>query len=153
MDVYEKLKEMKLTLPQPPAKGGVYAQARRFQENVVYISGCGPVIDREVKGRLGKEFDVEQGAGFARNCMLNVLAVLEKETGDLNKVKGAVKVLVFVAGTEDFYEQPAVANGGTGLLTELFGKEAGAPARSAVGVYSLPGNIPVEIEAQFELYP
>ena len=97
------------------------------------------------------EAPTEQGKEFARDCMLNVLAVLEKETGDLNKVKNAVKVLVFVAGTEDFYEQPVVANGGTGLLTELFGDKAGAPARSAIGVYSLPGNIPVEIEAQFEI--
>ena len=150
MDVYAKLKEMNLSLPQAPAKGGVYAQAKRIG-NIIYIAGCGPVTDREVKGRLGREVSTEQGKEFARDCMLNVLAVLEKETGDLNKVKNAVKVLVFVAGTEDFYEQPVVANGGTGLLTELFGDKAGAPARSAIGVYSLPGNIPVEIEAQFEI--
>lgn len=82
--------------------------------------------------------------------MLNVLSVLEANVGDLNKVKRAVKILVFVASEDDFTEQPAVANGASALLAELFGAE-NIPARSAIGVNVLPGNIPVEIEAIFEL--
>lgn len=151
MDIYRKLEEMGLKLPKAPQKGGVYTPAKRCRGNCISVSGCGPVIENEIKGKLGKDFSVEQGQEYARNCMLNVLAVLEKEIGDLNKVKSAVKVLVFVAGTPEFYDQPAVANGGTGLLTALYGEEAGAPSRSAIGVSSLPGNIPVEIEAEFEV--
>ena len=87
---------------------------------------------------------------WARNSMLNVLAVLEAQVGDLNKVKKAVKILVFVASDDEFTEQPMVANGASALLGELFGTE-NLPSRSAIGVNVLPGNIPVEIEAIFEL--
>lgn len=151
MDVYAKLKELNLTLPKAPAKGGVYSPAKRFGKNLVYISGCGPVIDEPIKGKLGTDFDVEQGFVFSRNCMLNVLAVLQANIGDLNKVKSAVKILTFIASANDFYDQPAVANGGSQLLVDLFGQEAGAPSRSAIGLNVLPGNIPVETEAIFEI--
>lgn len=151
MDVYEKIKELGLELPQPPAKGGYYTPAKMFAGNLVYISGCGPVLDQPVKGKMGSDFDMDEGMIYARNCMLNVLAVLEASIGDLNKVKSVVKVLAFVASANDFYDQPAVANGATLLLMELFGSETGLPTRSAIGVNVLPGNIPVEIEAIFEL--
>ena len=151
MDVYERLKELNIVLPEPPAKGGVYSPAKQFGKNLVYISGCGPVINELIQGKLGKDYTVEQGVVFARNCMLNVLSVLQDNIGDLNKVKSVVKVLSFIACTEDFYEQPAVANGGTQLLVDIFGSAAGAPSRSAIGHNALPGNIPVETEAIFEL--
>ncbi len=150
--VYAKLEELGITLPQPPAKGGLYTPARQFAGNLVYISGCGPMIDGQpVRGKLGREFTVEQGQQYARQCMMNILAVLQAKIGDLNKVKSAVKILTLVASSDDFYDQPKVANGGSGLLIELFGEEAGAPARSAIGVNVLPGNIPVETEALFEI--
>lgn len=151
MDIYAKMKEMNLTLPKAPAKGGVYSPAKKFGKNLIYISGCGPVIDEPIQGKLGGEFSVTEGQNFAKNCILNVLAVLEANIGDLNKVKNAVKILTFVAGTNEFYEQPMVANGGSQILVDLFGAEAGAPSRSAIGVSSLPGNIPVETEAIFEI--
>ena len=151
MDVYQKLKELNLTLPKAPAKGGVYAPAKKFGGNLYYVSGCGPVIGAPVTGKLGWEFTVEQGQTFAQNAMLNVLAVLERAIGDLNKVTNCVKITVFVAGTSDFYQQPQVANGGSGLLVSLYGEEKGAPSRSAVGMNALPGNIPVEIEGIFEV--
>ncbi|QQO08492.1 RidA family protein [Breznakiella homolactica] len=151
MDIYEKLAEMNMALPKAPPKGGVYAPAKQFGKGLVYISGCGPVIDAPVAGKLGKEFSTEQGKDLARNCMLNVLAVLEANIGDLRKVKNAVKILTLVAGTDEFYDQPMVANGGTELLIDLFGPEKGAPSRSAIGVNALPGNIPVETEALFEI--
>ncbi|WMJ87466.1 RidA family protein [Anaerocolumna sp. MB42-C2] len=150
-DIYAKLKELGLKLPEAPAKGGVYSPSKKFGENLVYISGCGPVIDKPVVGKVGKEFDKDEAKEFAKNCMLNVLAVLEAQIGDLNKVKQAVKILVFIASADEFYDQPYVANGGSQLLVDIFGDEAGAPSRSAIGVNVLPGNIPVEIEAIFEV--
>lgn len=152
MDVYEKLRSLNLELPSPPAKGGVYTPCKEFGENLVYVSGCGPVIgEQKIAGKLGVDFTVEEGQQFARQCMLNVLAALEAKIGDLNRVADVVKILVFVASGDDFYFQPQVANGGSGLLVELFGEEAGAPTRSAVGMNVLPGNIPVEIEGIFHI--
>ena len=151
MNVYEKLKELNLEIPAAPPKGGVYSPCQEFGDNLVYISGCGPVTGEEkVSGKLGKEFTTEDGKILSRNAMLNVLAVLQDKIGDLNKVKKGVKILTFVASTEDFYEQPAVANGGSELLAALFGQDR-VPARSAIGVNVLPGNIPVETEAIFEI--
>ena len=150
-DVYKKLEEMGYKLPKAPAKGGVYSPAQRFGQNLVYISGCGPVVGGETAcGKVGKEYTAEEGKAWARNSMLNVLAVLEAEIGDLNKVKKAVKLLVFVASDDEFTEQPFVANGGSELLAALYGADL-VPARSAIGVNVLPGNIPVETEAIFEI--
>ena len=151
MDIYEKMKELGVELPAAPAKGGLYSSCKKFGGNLFYVSGCGPVIDGPVTGRLGKEVTVEQGQVYARACMLNVLAVLEKKIGDLNRVADVVKILVFVASADDFYSQPQVANGASNLLVSLFGEDAGAPTRSAVGMNVLPGNIPVEIEAIFKI--
>ena len=75
----------------------------------------------------------------------------QREIGDLNRVKSVVKILAFVASDDEFYQQPQVANGGSGLLVSLYGEEKGAPTRSAVGMNALPGNIPVEIEGIFEV--
>ncbi|GHV17103.1 hypothetical protein FACS189493_4110 [Spirochaetia bacterium] len=151
MDVYEQLKERNIALPKPPPKGGVYSQAKQFGKGLVYVSGCGPIVDKPIKGKLGKDFDITAGQELARACMLNVLAVLEANIADLRKVKNCVKILTMVSGTDDFFDQPAVANGGSQLLVDIFGAEKGAPARSAIGVNALPGNIPVETEALFEI--
>lgn len=139
MDVYGKLKELGLTLPEAPAKGGVYTPCKLTEDGYAYISGCGPVIGGvQAAGKLGQEYSVEEGQKFAQNCMLNVLAVLEKKIGDLNRVADVVKILVFVASADDFYSQPQVANGASNLLVSLFGEDAGAPTRSAVGMNVLP---------------
>ena len=87
MDVYQKLKELGLTLPEAPAKGGVYTPCKLTEDGYAYISGCGPCMaDETISGKLGKEFDVAQGQKLAESCMLNVLAVLEKKIGNLNRV-------------------------------------------------------------------
>lgn len=150
--IENKLNELGLSLPQPPQKGGVYAPAKRFAGNLVYISGCGPSLDgTPITGKLGETVTVEQGTAYAKNCMLNILAVLKREIGDLDLVKNAVKVTCFVAGTPAFTQHPQVANGSTQLLIDLFGPEIGAPSRSAVGMAALPGDMPVEVEALFEI--
>ena len=151
LDIYERLKELGITLPKAPAKGGVYAPAKQFCHGLVYVSGCGPNIAEQIKGKLGREFTVAQGQQFARNCMLNVLAVLEANIGDLRKIINCVKILTFVASADDFFEQPAVANGGSQLLIDLFGPDIGTPSRSAIGVNALPFNMPVETEGLFEI--
>ncbi len=149
-DVYEIMKELNIKLPEAPAKGGLYSPAKRFGDRLGYISGCGPIIDKPFKGVLGREYDKEEGLEIARNAMLNVLAVLEREIGDLNKVKQPVKILTFIASDNSFEEQPYVANGGSQLLLDLFGAD-NVPSRSAIGVNVLPGGIPLETEAIFEL--
>ena len=83
--------------------------------------------------------------------MLNLLANLDAKTGDLNKIKRFVKVLAFVNSADDFDKQPQVVNGGSNLLVDLFGEEVGCPARTAIGVNTLPGGIACEIEVLVEL--
>ena len=94
---------------------------------------------------------LEEGQKAAYNCMLNLLANLDAKTGDLNKIKRFVKVLAFVNSADDFDKQPQVVNGGSNLLVDLFGEEVGCPARTAIGVNTLPGGIACEIEVLVEL--
>ena len=150
MDVYQKLEEMGLKLPKAPAKGGVYSPCVKFNGNLVYVSGCGPAIgDKGYTGKVGAEYDLAKGQEAARDAMLNVLAVLNDYVGDLNRIK-PVKILTFVASADDFYQQPTVANGGSELLAAIYGGD-NVPARSAIGLNVLPGNIPVETEGLFEI--
>ncbi len=152
MDIYEKLKNLRLELPEPPARGGLYTPCKRFAGRYVYVSGCGPQIQgHSYVGKLGKDITVEEGQLAARDAMLNVLAVLQAEIGDLNKVTNVIKLLTYVSSDPEFYDQPKVANGGSGLLAELFGPEIGLATRSAIGTPVLPGNIAVETEAIFEI--
>lgn len=152
MDINKRMEQLGISLPPTPEKGGVYSPAKEFGKGLIYISGCTPFLDgNPIKGKLGKDFTVEEGQLYARNCMLNILAVLKDKIGDLNKVKAAVKILVFVASEDNFYDQPMVANGASSLLVEIFGEKIGLPSRSAIGVNVLPGNMPVEVEALFEV--
>ncbi|GHT82470.1 hypothetical protein FACS1894137_01430 [Spirochaetia bacterium] len=147
------LKKYGLDMPKPPAKGGIYEPVKEFGDNLYYLSGCGSVINGEQlhTGKLGAEYTVEQGQEAARYCILNLLANLQAKIGDLGRIKRIVKMLCFVAGTDTFYQQPQVANGGSQLLEDIFGVEIGRCARSAVGMNALPGNIPVEIELLVEV--
>ena len=152
MDIYIRLEELGIELPQAPAKGGVYSPVKEFGENLVYVSGCGANIGGQTFiGKLGKDLTLEEGQQAARNCVLNVLAVLHENLGDLNRVKNMIKVLTLVSSDNEFYMQPQVANFGTQLLVDIFGEKIGAPARSAIGVNVLPGNISVESELLLEI--
>ena len=153
VNLEEALKKYGLTMPNPPARGGIFEPVKEFGANFCYLSGCTPTYNGEVRwtGKLGRELNIEQGQEAARFCTLNLLANLIAKYGSLEKVKRIVKMLAFVSGTENFYDQPKVANGASELLVEIFGEEAGRGARSAIGVYTLPGNAPVEIELLVEL--
>lgn len=153
-DVNQIMKEKKINLPKPPAKGGVYTPVMEFGDKFLYCSGCGPDIGdgNTIKGKLGRDLSIEEGQQAAHNCMLNLLANLQDKVGDLNKIKRFVKVLAFVNSADDFTSQPQVVNGGSELLRDIFGEETGVPARSAIGVNALPGNIACEIEVIAELY-
>jgi enamine deaminase RidA (YjgF/YER057c/UK114 family) len=153
MNLDKVLTKHGLEFPNPPAKGGVYTPAQEFGNGFYYLSGCTPVFNGEkmFTGKLGQNISIEEGQQAARYCALNLLANLKEAIGDLSKVKKIVKTLVFVACADDFFEQPAVANGGTQLFEDIFGVEIGRSARSAVGVNALPGNVPVEIEILVEV--
>lgn len=150
-NVYETLKKLNLTLPEPPAKGGLYTPVQEFGDHYLYCSGCGPQINgTSIDGKLGLDLTVEQGQEAAKRCMLNLLSNLNAKMGDLNKIKRFVKVLAFVNSSDDFKQQPQVVNGASRLLLDLFGEERGLPARTAIGVNATPGNIAVEIEVLVE---
>jgi enamine deaminase RidA (YjgF/YER057c/UK114 family) len=140
-----------LALPAPNVPVGSYVMAVRTGD-LMFLSGHGAFEDgRPVHtGRLGETMTSEQGARAAETVMLNLLATIRAELGDLSRVARVVKVVVFVNSAPDFTEQHLVANGATDLLARVFGG-AGRPARSAVGVAALPLGFAVEIEAIVEV--
>lgn len=140
-----------LTLPAVNVPVGSYVMAVRTGD-LLFLSGHGAFEDgRPVHtGRLGETMTTEQGARAAEAVMLNLLATVRAELGDLSRVARVVKVVVFVSSTPHFTEQHLVANGATDLLARVFGP-AGRPARSAIGVASLPLGFAVEVEAVVEI--
>ena len=119
--------------------------------NLVFLSGHGPFQDGQlIRGKLGDDLEVEAGAEAARAVMVQLLASLRAEIGSLDRVSRIVKLLCMVNCTPDFGQHPAVANGASDLLVELFG-ESGRHARSAVGMQSLPMGMAVEIEMIVEI--
>lgn len=152
MDIYEKLKELNIELPTAPKPAGLYIPCQTIG-NAIYTSGHDCRINGELmcEGKVGKDITIEEGYEAARLTMLNCLATLEQELGDLNRIKKFVKLLCFVNTTDSFIEQPSVMNGGSQLLLDVFG-DKGKHARTALSAPSLPFNIPLEIEliAEFE---
>ena len=151
MDVYAKLKELNVTLPETPGVGGIYKPVRQMG-NCLYVSGQVAVRSGEqvFPGKLGAGVTVEQGQEAAKVCAINALSHLHNFLGDLNKVKGLVKTLGFVQSAEGFTQQPQVINGASGFFRDLWGED-GVGARSAIGVNQLPGGVSVEIEFIFEI--
>jgi enamine deaminase RidA (YjgF/YER057c/UK114 family) len=147
-----RLAELGLKLPEPNPAVGNYIGAVTVGE-LVFVSGHGPFRDGEYVylGKLGRELDVADGQASARLVMLNLLASLKAEIGELDRVRRVVKLLVLVNSDPEFGEQPAVANGASDLLVEIFGPERGRHARSAIGMGALPFGISVEIEAIFRV--
>ena len=146
MSAEKKLKELKIDLGKVTPPVANYVNAVRTG-NLLFLAGKGPGA---VKGKLGREFTVEQGYQHARAVGVNLLAVMRAELGSLDKVKRVVKVLGMVNAVPDFEDQPKVINGCSDLFVEVFG-DKGKHARSAVGMGSLPMGIPVEIEVIVEV--
>ena len=148
----QKLKERGIVLPKAPTPIANYVPSVR-SGNLVYVSGQGPrkPDGALATGKVGKDVTVEEAYQHARYTGLAVLAVLRAGIGDdLDKVVRAVKVFGMVNAVPEFTDHPKVINGCTDLFVEVFGDQ-GRPARSAVGMGSLPSNITVEIEAIFEV--
>ena len=143
-----RIQELHITLPQPAKPVAKYKMAV-LAGNMLYVSGHGPTGN--TKGKLGANLTLEEGKAAARDVGLNILATVRATLGSLDNVKRVVKTLGMVNATPDFKDQPKVINGFSELMAEVFGEDAGVGARSAVGMGSLPADIPVEIEVIFEV--
>jgi enamine deaminase RidA (YjgF/YER057c/UK114 family) len=158
--VSSKLASLGLTLPGPiKVPPGVVLPFRfvNIRGAHAFISGHGPVhpdgtLARPF-GKLGRELTVEQGYKAARLTALAILGNLERELGDLDRVRAWTRVFGMVNSAPGFNQQPSVINGFSDLILELFGPDRGAHARSAVGMAELPFDLPVEIEAVVEIDP
>lgn len=147
----ETLAKLGYVLPTPARPVAAYVPTVRTG-NLVYVAGQLPFVDGKLPktGRLGEGVTLEEGQTYARLCVLNALAALKAEIGDLGRVKRVVRVGAFVASADAFTDQPKVANGASELLLQLFG-DAGRHARAAVGVNVLPLGAPVEVELLVEV--
>ena len=152
MSAEARLAELKLELPPAPKPAGVY-KPMVVVGNLCYVSGHGPLKadGTMLVGKVGADVDQQAGYAAARQTALAILSTLKAGLGSLDKVKRVIKTLGMVNCTPDFQQHPAVINGYSELLAEVFGPDAGVGARRAVGMGSLPGNITTEIEVILEV--
>ena len=152
MTVQDKLKELKIEIPDAPAPVGAYV-AFKIIGKLLYISGQLPIGPKGeiIKGKIGKDLSLEDGQKASRYCVINILSQVKKSLGgDLTKVKNCVKITGFVNSTDDFIDQPKVINPASEILSSVFG-ENGKHTRAAVSTNSLPLGVAVEIDAIFEI--
>jgi len=149
--IEQRLAELGVVLPVAGTPAANYVPTVRSGSQL-FLSGQVPngPSGPEFKGKLGREFDIEQGRQAARLCALNLLAQAKAALGDLDRVGRVVKLVGFVNSMPDFTDQPKVVNGASDLMVEVFG-DKGRHARSAIGVASLPSGVAVEVEAVFEI--
>ena len=150
MPAEQRVQELNLSLPAPPKPAGVYRPVL-VHGGLAWVSGHGPLKPdgKMLTGRVGDDLSQQDGYDAARVTGLAMLASLRAELGSLDRIERIVKTLGMVQCSEGFKEIPAVINGFSDLIREVFGEANGIGARSAVGMMSLPGNIPVEVEAVF----
>jgi len=150
-NVENKIKELGLQLPEPPKPLAAYIPAKKTG-NLVFTAGQLPMVNGELilKGLLGQDVEINAAYAAAKICTLNALAAIKGVIGDLDQIKQVVRVVGYVASVPTFTQQPAVVNGASELLLEIFG-EKGKHARSAVGMAVLPLNAAVEIELTVEI--
>jgi enamine deaminase RidA (YjgF/YER057c/UK114 family) len=151
VSIAKRLAELGLTLPPASNPSANYTNCVRTGR-LLFVSGKGPLPEggKPPKGKLGREFTTQQGYAFARSAGLDILAAVQLELGDLDRVVRVVRLQGFVNATPEFEEHPQVLNGCSDLMVEVFG-ERGVHARSVVGATSLRANLPVVIESQFEV--
>lgn len=141
--IEERLAELGIELPPVPVPVAAYVPVR-LAPGLAFVSGQIPDGGKLHPGHLGAEVSLEQGQEAARRCALQALAALREALGSLDRVRGVLKVDVFVASAPGFTDQPKVANGASEVLVEIFG-EAGQHARAAIGVAELPLGASVEV--------
>ena len=153
MSIESRLKELGIILPSAPKPVANYLPAVRVGE-LLFTSGVLPMKEGKLafKGKLGKELTVENGQEAARLAVLNALAVVKQEIGNLEKVMRIVRLTGHVASAPGFVLQPAVLNGASDLLVAIFG-EAGRHTRAALGAAELPLNSPIELELIIQVRP
>lgn len=153
MNAEERFIKLGLKLPPAPTPLGVY-KPYLIDGKYLYLSGHGPVREDKtlIIGRIGSELNAEEGKLAARQVGLTMLSTIHTHIGSLDKIKRVIKVLGMVNCTPDFERHPYIINGCSELFAAVWGEENGIGVRSAVGFGSLPDNIPVEIEAMFEMY-
>ena len=146
-----RLAELAIELPSPPTPIGAYVESVQ-SGNLLYLSGVLPVVGRKPAfvGRLGKEFDVEQGREAARIATLNALSAARHHIGSLDKVTRVVKLTSYLSVAGDFASHAKVADGASELLMDVFGEDK-LPVRMVLGVASLPLGVPVVVELVFEV--
>jgi len=152
MSFDENLKKLNIVLPEAKAPAGNYV-ATKVVGKLLYISGQISIDEKGelIKGKVGKELDVEKAYQAAKRCGLSIITQAKNAcNGDLSKIKSCVKLTGFVNSVETFTEQPKVINGASDLMASIFG-EAGMHTRAAVSTNSLPLGVAVEIDAIFEL--
>ena len=149
----QRFAQLGLTLPPAPTPIGVY-KPFLITGNYLYVSGHGPLKEDKtlVIGRIGMDMDQERGKLAALQVGLTILSTIKTHLGSLDKVKRVIKVLGMVNCVPEFEKHPYIINGCSELFAKVWGEENGIGVRSAVGMGSLPDNIPVEIEAMFELH-
>jgi enamine deaminase RidA (YjgF/YER057c/UK114 family) len=152
MSAEENFRSLGLELPPAPVPIGVYIPLL-IDGKHCYVSGHGPLLPDKtlIRGCVGLDLDAEQGKLAARQVGLAILATLKQHLGSLDKIKRVIKVLGMVNADLTFEKHPYIINGCSELFAQVWGKENGIGVRSAVGMATLPDNIPVEIEAMFEL--
>ena len=152
MNYENKLKELNIILPDAKAPVGNYV-ATKISGNMLFISGQISIDENGqlIKGKVGKELDIDAGYNAARRCALSIVAQVYKACkNDLSKIKSCTKLTGFINSTDDFIDQPKVLNGASDLIASIFG-DAGMHTRAAVSVNSLPLGVSVEVDAIFEL--
>jgi len=149
--ILERLNQLGIVLPEPPKPVAAYIPAKQ-SGNMVFTAGQLPMVNGELisKGLLGQDVEIDNAKNAARICTLNALAAIKGVIGNLDRIKQIVRVVGYVASVPTFTQQPAVVNGASELLLEIFG-ENGKHARSAVGMSALPLNASVEIELTVEV--
>ena len=152
MSYDDKLKELKINLPEAKAPVGNYV-ATKISGKMLFVSGQISIDEtgQLIKGKVGKDLDTEAGYNAAKRCALSIIAQVKKAcNNDLSKVKSCVKLTGFVNSTDEFIDQPKVLNGASDLIASVFG-DAGMHTRAAVSTNSLPLGVSVEVDAIFEL--
>ena len=152
MTVDDNIKKLNIKLPNAPDPVGSYV-ATKIVGKLLYISGQVSINEKGefIKGKVGKELNLEEGYEAAKRCALNIISQAKKAcNNDLSKIKSCVKLTGYVNSTDNFTDQPKIINGASDTISSIFGN-AGKHTRAAVSTNSLPLGVAVEVDAIFEL--